>query len=488
MTASRTLQPAEEAVMIALGMLVLLALVGAGAYGVVHTLEGRGAPTPRPAGDEPSTEVPTGLAAELTGWVADGLLSQEQATAILAHERGRLRPERAAPPARPARNLPSVAEALGYLGGMLALAGLVLLVSRYWPDLSTGGRLAISGGAAVLLLAGGELVREPRDAALERLRAVLWLAAVAATGVFTVVLVRQAADAEAMETVVLATSAAVGLESGLLWRGRHLPVQQLTTLGAVPVFLGAAVAEVADLPGPSGAAVWTAGAVLLWLGVRRYLPSPHLTELVGVLALAVGAIMMANDWTAVGTLGLLATAFGVMALALVPGLTPDRSDHLLLGVLGVPLLLMAVPSTLGYFAQDAAGATGLVTYVVGAGLVLVGAQGLVRLATVVEALGALTLLGGAALLWTQWHGVAPVVALVTSVALIGLGMLPDQLVLSFVGSLGLLVNVPWAITWFFPGEGRVPLLTLVSGLLILALAVLLTRLRDRALRNRLRHP
>lgn len=476
--------------MIGLGLLVVLALIGAVAYGAAHVLGRREAPASGP-GDQPApaSAAPSGLAADLAGWVAAGLLSQDQSAAILTHELGHLRK---APRPRPARRLPSVAEALGYLGGMLALAGLLLLVSRYWPDLSTAGRLALSGAGAGLLLVGGVLVREPRDAPLERLRAVLWLAATAATGVFTVVLVHDAADVGKAQTVVLATAAAVGVESGLLWRGRDLPVQQLTALVAVPVLLGAAVAEVADLPGPSGAAVWASGTVLLWLAVRRLLRAPAMTEAVAVLALAVGAIMVANDWTALGTLGLLGSAFAVLALATVPGLTPDRSDHVTLGLLGVPMLVAAVPSSIGYFSQDAAAATGLVTYVIGAGLLLVGAKRLVRLPRAAEVLGALGLLGGAALLWAQWHGVAPVAGVVTAVGLIALGMLPDQLVLSFVGSLGLLVNVPWTITWFFPGEGRMPLLTLVSGLLILGLAVLLTRARDRAVHyrvgHRLRHP
>ncbi|MGZ4532985.1 MAG: hypothetical protein ACXVXP_11620 [Mycobacteriaceae bacterium] len=39
----------------------------------------------------------------------------------------------------------------------------------------------------------------------------------------------------------------------------------------------------------------------------------------------------------------------------------------------------------------------------------------------------------------------------------------------------MLVNVPWIIVWFFPEEGRVPLLTLISGALILAIALLLAR-------------
>lgn len=48
-----------------------------------------------------------------------------------------------------------------------------------------------------------------------------------------------------------------------------------------------------------------------------------------------------------------------------------------------------------------------------------------------------------------------------------------------LGAAGLLGFVPWAITWFFPGEGRVPVLILVSGVLILVLAVVLSRLAPR---------
>ena len=51
--------------------------------------------------------------------------------------------------------------------------------------------------------------------------------------------------------------------------------------------------------------------------------------------------------------------------------------------------------------------------------------------------------------------------------------------LFWIGAAGLLGFVPWAITWFFPGEGRVPVLILVSGVLILVLAVVLSRLAPR---------
>jgi hypothetical protein len=58
-------------------------------------------------------------------------------------------------------------------------------------------------------------------------------------------------------------------------------------------------------------------------------------------------------------------------------------------------------------------------------------------------------------------------------------MLPGQVLLSVLGSIGLLVNVPWAIAWFFPGEGRAAVLLLASGALLVGVAVLLTRMRGR---------
>jgi hypothetical protein len=51
--------------------------------------------------------------------------------------------------------------------------------------------------------------------------------------------------------------------------------------------------------------------------------------------------------------------------------------------------------------------------------------------------------------------------------------------MSVFGLVGILVFIPWMIGHFFPGEGRVPLLIIVSGLLLVVVAVVLMRVGGR---------
>lgn len=438
-----------------------------------------------PAASSPSrasTNEQSALDAELARWVAAGLLTPDQSIDIRAHERATtgvaVVPDRArAAPRRvsPSKGIPSMAEALGYLGGALVLGGLVLLVSRYWDDLTVGSRLALIGAAALLLLAGGALVRALEVSALVRLRAVLWLAAVVATVVFVVVAVRDGAGVTTVKTVVLAGSGAAALEGGLLWWGRSRPIQQLSCLAGVAVFVGAAVAEVAAPPGPSGIAVWSTGVLLVVAGLRRWIQAPVMTEAVGSVAMLVGAVMAATRWQGPGLLLLTATGFALLAAAVLWGLAPHREDRITLGSLGIGGTLLAVPQTWGFFSQDAAIATGLATYAAGVGLLYIGERRLARLPALIEIAGAAIVLAGAALTWNQWHGIAPSFGAATAVALVGIGIERDRLSLSIAGSIGLLFNVPWIINWYFPGQGRAPLLTVVCGSLILGIAVLLAR-------------
>jgi hypothetical protein len=97
----------------------------------------------------------------------------------------------------------------------------------------------------------------------------------------------------------------------------------------------------------------------------------------------------------------------------------------------------------------------------------------------VEAFGAVALIGATALTAIQWSGFAPLFGIATALGLITIGMLPGPVLMSLFGSLGLLVNIPWAIGYYFPGEGRVPLLVFISGVLIIAVAVFLARMGRR---------
>ena len=55
--------------------------------------------------------------------------------------------------------LPLVAEALGYAGGVLAIAAGIYMAGELWPSLSTAGVLAFAAVACVVLGAGGAAVR-----------------------------------------------------------------------------------------------------------------------------------------------------------------------------------------------------------------------------------------------------------------------------------------------------------------------------------------
>ena len=461
--------------MIALGPLVLVVAIVLVIYVVTRAQRSPGPPA-----------APRRVEELLARWTAAGLLTDDQAAALACYE-AETRPAAGVEPARAvagvapegkaprvSRRVPVVAEALGYLGGVLAVTGLVLVVSRYWPDMATVLRLTISGAGVVGLLLAGWLVRPGGDAALERLRGFAWVASSACAALFVGVVAADVLDAEAPKTIAAAASAAVVAESGLLWRGRRLPFQQLSLFGAIAVLVGTVVASVADV-GPAGIAVWATGGALVVVGIRRLAPMPLIGDVVGGLAMAVGAVLTLADWDQRALPFAVATAGALLALALVPGVAPDRSDQLSFGIIGGVTGLQTVPGAIGYFAQDAGLVTGVAVWVVGLSLLYLGIRELLRLPVLVETIGAIAMLVGAAVTAAQYEDLAPVFGIVTAIGLVAAGMLPGQGLLSLFGSAGLLINVLWAVGHFFPGEGRAPLLIMVADALILAIAVVLTR-------------
>jgi hypothetical protein len=427
------------------------------------------------------------LAERLAEWERAGLIDDSQRVAIGAYEQQRTAavtlppPAAAAPAAVPVsaaaggRRVPAVAEALGYLGGILALVGLGLLLSRVWEDIGAWGRVAVLAGTSLGLLVVGALVQADRDPALRRLRGFLWL--LSTLGVAAAAAVLAGDIVEVDDRVVGAAAAGAALvHAGLLWGGRpRRPLQQASALVALPLLVGTLLTQVLD-DGLAAMAVWLIGAGVFVAGVRRLTSTPFVTSVIGAITLVAGAGFMSADWRAAGLLLSVASALAVAAAAAYNDLVPERVERWVLGLVASITLVQAVPSTLMHFANQAGIVTGLVTWLIGVGLVVLGlTKRALRGRPVIVLVGGLTIVGGAALCGTQSVTFATLFGLATAIVMVALGTRPGTAVMSLFGSLGLLVNVPWAVNWFFPGEGRAPLLIFVSGALIIIVAVLLAR-------------
>jgi hypothetical protein len=486
--------------MIGIAPLVLVALIGVAIY--AFTRHGHHAPQPslsagrattmptgRPAplSSRPRTTTrrvpeppPTPLQSALRRWLAAGIISPEQATAIETHEQ--LAAQQAAAAVVEARDrprrVPVVAEALGYLGGTLGIVGLVLLVARYWPDMPTATRLGLTGGAALALAVAGFVVREQADPALTRLRWFLWTVSTAAAGLFGGVLAADALGAESASTIALTCAAIVTVQNAILWWSRERPIQQLLCLAGGAVTAGTAVDQFAR-EGLAGAGVWVVGVVFLVLALRHLTTLPALTAGVGAAAVIVGAGITTGQWEGPGLIATVLTASCVLALAAIPGAVVTHGERTVLTVVGAIGMFQVTPGTVVYFAHHAGVATGLVVWVAGCLLVLVAARRMVSGPIAVEVIGSIALLAGAAVTGVQSPAFATTFGILTSISLIALGTMPGRVLLSLFGSLGLLVNVPWAISHFFPGEGRAPLLILASGAVIVAVSVWLARMGGR---------
>jgi hypothetical protein len=377
------------------------------------------------------------------------------------------------PPEPTTRRTPAAAEALGYLGGILAAVGLTLAVAQWWSDMLTLTRLLVVGTAAAALTIVGFFIPERDDPALARLRWFLWLLATAAAGAFGAVLAIDAFDFASDAHVALMIAGFVLVLGGALWAWSDRPLQQLTTMTATAVVVGT-LAGMAVNQVAAGIAVWVFGVGLVVAGLRAMTPLPRMTTVVGATTAVVGAFITLPEHLGAGLPFVVATGIAVMNLAVSPRLD-DIPLQRVLAAVGVITLLQSVPPALVHFARDGAVATGLVVWAAGVGLIALGRRDIVRTPLIIAVTGGVLVVGGAALTGVQSVAFATTFGLVSAVALVAFGMLPGHVLLSVFGSVGLLVNVPWAIAHFFPGEGRVPLLITVSGVLIIAVAVLLAR-------------
>ena len=425
------------------------------------------------------------LEASLAAWRAAGLIEPDQVDAIRSFEQAAT--HGTAPPATPGprRRIPVVAEALGYLGGMLGVIGLVLLAARSWSDLGTTGRLLMTGGAMVVLTIAGMAVPHRDEPALERLRWFVWAGATASGALAGGVFAKDVLNAEWVPSMVLGAALVATALSLVLWWQHDRPVQQATFLIGALVVMGTSTAEFAEVA-VAGLMVWALGAMMLAAGLMQRTTYPALTVGIGAAGTLVGSAIAIADDRGAGLLFLLLTTVTLLLLAGSTSPVQRSNDRIVLTVVGAAGLVQVLPQTIAWFGQEAGLLTGLTMFAAGVVVLLMAGRPMVATPILAQLGGGSLLVVGAAVTGTQSVAVATTVGLVVAIGLLAIGTVPEHAMLTIFGCLGLLINVPWAISHFFPGEGRAPLLIAVSGVLIVLVAVWLAH-QGGELKHQFRH-
>ena len=235
--------------------------------------------------------------------VVAGILSPDQARQVVALQV----PE----PEKAADRIPLAAEAVGYVGGILLIAGGALVMSRVWENLAVAVQLGFLAILAAVLIGAGALVREATDPAFARLRAFLWLLGAGAVAGLAGLAVNELATGEEAGHVALAAGLAGGATSGALWALRDRPVQHLGAFVGLAVGVGTGMALLAE-EGLTGLALAVFAAAWLLAGRREWLPPALLAMLLGGAGLVIGLGVAAVQWPA--AVGIFGVAVAVVLL------------------------------------------------------------------------------------------------------------------------------------------------------------------------------
>jgi len=260
----------------------------------------------------------------LSEWTDHDLISPEQAARIADHEAAKPRAER--------RTV--VAEAVGYAGAALALGALGLIVAELWPELRTGGRLALIGLLTVLAAGAGQALHHRRDAAMQRLAGVLWTVTALGAAWFTWIVADDVAGLEPAGVSAVAGAAAALVAIALLLR-HPAALLHVVSLGGLVLATTSLLDLATALPVDvlfDGLLAAGVGGVWVLLGLGGWLAPRRAAEtLGGVLALLGVQVGSFGDLrtTALGLGLLLATGLVVLAV------TGDASHHLAVGAVGL---------------------------------------------------------------------------------------------------------------------------------------------------------
>lgn len=291
-----------------------------------------------------AAEAPVPLTSLLEEWVADQLITPEQAARILRRRDVLVQ----APPAarqQPHERSSLVIEALGYLGGVIILVASILIASLYWEQVGTSARLVIVGGVAAVLLGAGFAVPERLEEVGLRLRSVLWLLSTGAFAGFLGLLGAEALNM-ASKDVFLLTSSGVTAYAVALWLVGRTFVQQLVMMVGFMLTAAALTNELGVNDELPGFAVWGVALIWLLLGWGGVVEPRRFVIVFGAAGMFIGALTTIPTYAGIG-LALL-TAVAVVATAVL------LRDLLLLAVGAIGTLLVLPSAVIELFPGDLA--------------------------------------------------------------------------------------------------------------------------------------
>jgi hypothetical protein len=260
------------------------------------------------------------LAADLSRWVAAGLMSAEQAEAISGFERASTAWRG---PAAKQRRVSLLAEALGYMGVVLVLAAAGLLLGQRWDGLAAWAHLAIAAGAAVLAMLGGALLYRQEEPAFRRLMSVLWVLSIAGTAWALAILGTEVFEIRDEYTAVMAAGGCT-LVAALLYLARRHGLQQAALLASIHALV---VSGLLCLPYDDPATYWNDASPTWWFAVVVW---------------GLGVAWAALGWRDVIRPGWLAIGLGCLGAVIGPSIGLGEYEWLLAPGLLTAAALMAV--------------------------------------------------------------------------------------------------------------------------------------------------
>jgi hypothetical protein len=274
---------------------------------------------------------------------------------------------------------------------------------------------------------------------------------------------------------VLIVAGVVAAISAAFWWSRNGMIQQATAIGGALVAIGAGSDDLWG-KGTAGLVVWLVAGTLLVFAVSYDVPSAWLTTTIAAVGCLAGVLYASDEWQAEGLLGTVVTAGAILWLSALIEVRERDAIRIGLIIVGIVGLVQSVPPTIVYFAEDAALNTGLAISTIAVFFVLMELFDRTPFGVATSAISGAALLGGAAITGAETQSFATVFGSMMAILLIAVGTTPRHVLTSIIGLVGLVVFVPWGISYFFPDQARVPLIVFVVGGLITASGIMLGRL------------